>query len=142
MKTVKVTEHDIQASFFNWVDNMALFDWRYKNIFAVPNARVSHHRYYSNEGMRSGVPDVFVAYPSENHPGLFIEFKSAKGRLSTNQADWIERLKKAGYPCFVINNWEEAVRIVRKYLGANTRKGSKPTSKASQPNPSGGIHED
>lgn len=129
---LKVKEHDIQCSFFNWVDKMSMFDWRYKNIFAVPNGsklpfknivrkgekiRVCPQaQRLKKEGLRSGVLDVVVAYPIPPYAGMFIEFKTDAGKVSPEQKDWIERLTQAGYHCVVMRSWEDAVNALKKYL--------------------------
>jgi hypothetical protein len=51
-------------------------------------------------------------------PGVAaIEFKSEKGKLSDNQAEWIERLIDMGIPCIVSRDADEAVEFLRG-LGA------------------------
>ena len=52
---------------------------------------------------RSGVPDRL--YIKEGQV-IFIEFKTAKGKLSKLQEVQIERIRQQGIPVYVINNIE------------------------------------
>jgi hypothetical protein len=66
---------------------------------------------FKEMGTVPGWPDLFI--PSIR---LFIELKSEKGRLSENQINVIDYLKKNGYFVEVINNFEDFVKITNKYL--------------------------
>ena len=51
------------------------------------------------EGVRAGVPDMFLAVPRQNAPGLFPELKKQKGgRVSENRKTMHEALSQGGYP--------------------------------------------
>lgn len=64
------------------------------------------------EGMQSGFPDIMALAPG----GLcaFLEMKSAKGRLSDNQAEWLDRLHGMGFPCGVFRDADKAVEWLRE----------------------------
>ncbi len=49
--------------------------------------------------LTSGWPDLFLVKGSEVR---VFELKSAKGRLTDSQKDWLETLSAAGLPCFVL----------------------------------------
>ena len=68
------------------------------------------------EGRESGVPDMFLAVPSGTKHGLFIEFKTAVGKLSPTQFDWQKKLVLQGYKALVIRSLEEAIDATEKYL--------------------------
>jgi hypothetical protein len=62
------------------------------------------------EGMASGFPDVICLWDG----GLcLIEFKAAKGKLSANQAGWIERLDRWGHRVAVCRTIDEAIAFIR-----------------------------
>lgn len=75
------------------------------------------------EGVRAGVPDLFIAYAqrsltSDKHfsCGLFIEMKSAKGKLSDSQIDIMNKLSAEGYQCEVCYSVDEAIKVIDEYL--------------------------
>ena len=67
-------------------------------------------------GIKKGVPDYFIAIPSGNFHGLYIEMKKPKGRLSADQKDFIPKLEDKGYKVAVCFGWSEAVDEVVNYL--------------------------
>src|ERR1700736_4946924 len=81
-------EHDIQESFFHW---LKLNEPKYPELslfYAIPNAgrRTPWERgRLLGEGLRAGLPDTHLPIARNGHAGLWIEFKSAKGRLSPAQ---------------------------------------------------------
>lgn len=69
------------------------------------------------QGVRSGVPDLFLALPVGEYAGLWIELKRRRsGRVSDNQRSWMVRLARAGYAVTVAQGWEEARDEMLKYL--------------------------
>lgn len=110
------TEHQVQASFFKRLalERPDVLAW------AVPNAAKRSMRLAAllkAEGMRSGVPDVFVAQGG-CEKGFFIEFKkpghtpSAEGKLSASQVEMIAALRVRGYPVAVCRSANEAMTVV------------------------------
>ena len=71
------------------------------------------------EGVQTGVPDLFLAWPGDKSLGLFIEMKSEKGRLTTRQVDQIEILRKAGYRCEICHSLDEFTGVMNEYLKTN-----------------------
>lgn len=77
------------------------------------------------EGVTSGVPDCFIAIPivhlgvfkTTTYSGLFIEFKKKPNVLSFNQRVFIKNLTENGYKCEVCYSLDEAMAVVKKYLG-------------------------
>lgn len=120
-----MSEHGEQAAFFDYVRWKSNSNSKYQNIFAIPNAgRRSYGalKYYLAEGLTPGIPDVFVAQPILNHSGMFIEFKSSTGKLSTNQSLHIAKLSSAGYLCVVARNATQAIDVLEKYLDGSLGK--------------------
>lgn len=122
------SEHAIQASFIEWV--RAVRDsTKYRALrlaFAVPNgARVtpSIAVRLKAEGMESGIPDWVLPLPQPyrfehlSASGLMIEFKSALGRLSEEQKTYRTRILEAGWRYEVCRTPDEAIAIVKDYLG-------------------------
>ena len=90
------------------------------NAFHIPNEGRRSLRYGREliaQGMRKGVPDIFIASPARHYAGLFIEMKRCDGgKLSKEQKNWLDRLNRAGYLAVVCNGWEEARNVILEYL--------------------------
>lgn len=88
--------------------------------FAIPNGgrrgRIEA-AIMKGEGVTAGVPDVFVALPRPPYAGLFVEFKSAKGRPTPAQRAMQERLVDAGYLVAEIRDFETWRRTIIAYIG-------------------------
>lgn len=67
------------------------------------------------EGLRKGVPDLFIAHPSTKYHGLFVEFKSETGRISIYQKNWHEILKSKGYCVAIVRDMDEFLRVIGDY---------------------------
>ena len=99
------TEHQIQSAYFDWIKQMRPSDYRYKNIFAIPNGAKLPYLKNKNgkrsspqaaillkEGLTPGVWDVLISWPllkqTTNNMifcGCYIEFKAKKNVLTSEQ---------------------------------------------------------
>ena len=77
------------------------------------------------EGVRQGVADCFLPWPSGEWHGLYIEMKkpterpkseTAKGGVSDEQRKFGEYAKRAGYGWVVCYDWEQAASYLRSYI--------------------------
>lgn len=69
------------------------------------------------EGVKAGVPDISLPYPTSRHHGLYIEMKREKGgRVSDKQKEWLEYLNSVGYLAVVCKGFEEAKDCILQYL--------------------------
>lgn len=68
------------------------------------------------EGLKAGIPDVAMFWPTSSYHGLFIEFKYGKNKPTDLQRDKIALLKGRGYYCCVCYSLEEAITQVKEYL--------------------------
>ena len=114
-------EHEQQVAFFRAIDA----DPRLRDlpIFAIPNGGHRHPAVAARlkaEGVRSGVPDIFVAV-SDLRPGLFIEMKAGKNKQSPNQVEWMRKLGSQGYHCCVCYSAADALRDLLEYLALAPR---------------------
>lgn len=114
-------EHEHQKALFIW---WALEAGRRginpRLMWATPNGGFRHigeARRLKAEGVRAGVPDVFLAIPSQGYHGLFLELKAPKGRVSPDQKDMLETLRAGGYICWVCMGWDMAREAIEGYLG-------------------------
>jgi hypothetical protein len=84
------------------------------SIVAIPNAGKRGQKALNlarREGAAWGFPDVLCLWRG---PGIAaIEFKSAKGKLSENQTEWLDRLSELGVPATVARDPDEALEFLR-----------------------------
>jgi len=67
-------------------------------------------------GLVSGLPDLHIAIPTNEHPGLYIEMKSEKGRCTLRQSKMQAILRSVGYRVEVCHSWIEARDVIDDYL--------------------------
>jgi len=119
IKTVELfpTEHQEQCRVIAWCDAHPIA----KTIFAIPNG--SHKSpamaaKFKREGLRPGVPDLFLPVPSKGYHGLFIEMKRTRGSVtSTAQKEWEHELREFGYGYYCCKGAEDAIQSIQNYLG-------------------------
>jgi hypothetical protein len=77
------------------------------------------------EGVRQGVADTFLPWPSGEWHGLYIEMKkpslrpkseTAKGGASDEQIAFGQYAQRVGYGWAVCYDWEQAVSYLRSYI--------------------------
>lgn len=89
-------------------------------LFAIPNGGARHIATavrLKREGVRAGVPDLFLAAPNRSSFGLFIELKAGKaGRVSPAQKQMLDLLSSHGYATEVCRTFEEATAAIERYL--------------------------
>lgn len=110
-------------------EQQSLISWVRRSLGNYPELNMLYH--VTNEGKRSpvtgarlkaeglqpGVPDLCLAVARGEHHGLYIEMKRTKGgRVSPEQARWIEKLSREGYVAVVCRGWEQAREAILRYL--------------------------
>lgn len=111
------------------IEQIMLMQWCKRNaktipqldkIFAIPNGGLRNKSTAAKlklEGVKKGVPDLFLAVPNKYFHGLFIEMKRIKGGvLSKEQKIWKELLTAEGYCWFVAKGFQEGKAIIEEYL--------------------------
>lgn len=112
-----------QATLFSWA-KMQEHRWpELRLLFHIPNGgsrgKVEAARFKA-EGVKPGVPDLFLPVARGRYHGLFIEMKRRKGgRASEEQKAWITELRKQGYVAEICRGWQEAADLIAEYLGEN-----------------------
>lgn len=114
------SESQEQIWLFEWA---AVLSTQYPELdlmYHVPNggfrAKATAGRLKA-EGVKPGVPDVFLPVARKGYHGLYIEMKSAKGKLSMDQLKWIEALKKQGYYVVTCYGFNQAADVISDYMG-------------------------
>lgn len=141
------SEHEEQVELFRWTAEVAYagFDLvmsgakkPYSNVLlqpvpslrllhAIPNGGARGNDSRTNmirgamlkaEGVRKGVPDIFLPVPKQKYHGLYIEMKvsdRSKGRPSQEQLDFIKEVEMLGYKCHICYGAEEAKQAIYDY---------------------------
>lgn len=73
------------------------------------------------EGVRRGVPDLFLPVSRCGLHGLFVEMKAESGVLSVDQKRWRDMLIAQGYGVAVCFGYDEARQTLVDYLADNWR---------------------
>lgn len=114
------TEGQEQATLISWA-NMRVNKYpELRLLFHIPNggsrgkAEAAH---FKSEGVKSGVPDLFLPVARGPYHGLFIELKRQKGgRVSEAQKKWLAALTVQGYAAVVAYGWKDAAAVIDDYL--------------------------
>ena len=90
-------------------------------LFAVPNGgwrgpHPSTGRRLKQEGVRPGVPDIYLDIARGTWHGLRIELKVKGGRLSPAQGAWLDKYTEYGYRAVCCYGWEAAKEEITSYL--------------------------
>ena len=120
------SEHDEQAALFLWAAASEVQHPELSCMFAIPNGGHRHPAVAAMlkaEGVRAGVPDIFIAAPRGRWAGLFLELKRADHSNGPTEAQrmWIERLREQGYSTAVCYGAAEAQQCIMAYLSLAAR---------------------
>lgn len=90
-------------------------------LYAIPNDGIRtsiQGARFKRRGLRPGMPDICLPYPSKGYHALYIELKRAdkKNRTTQSQNECISNLRKAGNAAHVAYGWVEAWNIIEDYL--------------------------
>lgn len=120
IKELIPSEHDEQVRLIEWCNI-----WMHKYpeldlIFAIPNGgkrNIIVAKKLKAEGVKSGVPDLFLPVARKYYYGLFIEMKRIKkSQISSNQNEWIQKLTNQGYLVATCYGHLAAEKMILDYL--------------------------
>ncbi len=69
------------------------------------------------EGVKAGVPDIFISVARRGYHGMYVEMKVGSNRPTKDQVAWLEALALEGYMVDVSFSWTEAAHKIIRYLG-------------------------
>jgi len=113
---MKDLEHQEQKALIEWCEYKG---YPFNLIFAIPNGGQRHKAVAAKlkaEGVKSGIPDLFLPVAAWEKHGLFIEMKSEKGKVTKNQKIWLSKLSKEEYSTVVCFGFEDAKIEIEDYL--------------------------
>jgi hypothetical protein len=119
-KPIKHTEANYQQQVVEWA-RLAHMSGKYPNLdllhCSLNGVKLSALQATKSkqQGMLSGVPDLFLPVPIGGYHGLFIEMKSEKGRLSANQTWFLSKVELLGYKIAVCYSANEAIKTIENY---------------------------
>src|ERR1700755_2739907 len=93
-----------------------------KYLFFIENERKCspfQARIRKLKGIKSGVSDLFLAYPSNGYFGFFIEIKRRGGKPTKIQKKWMSDMNQLGYYANWFDNWSDAKLAIENYLYFN-----------------------
>ena len=112
-------EHNEQVAVFQWAAyNEATYP-ELKYLFAVPNGGQRNVIVASKlkaEGVKRGVPDIWLPVARGGFHGLVIELKADKGRKTPEQEAWLQFLFAQGYFAGCVWGADAAIGIIERYL--------------------------
>lgn len=86
----------------------ALFRWADFAVGTTPELKLLHHipnggsrnkaeaAHLKRQGVKAGVPDIFLPVARGGYHGLYIELKFGKNKTSKNQDKWLSALSAQG----------------------------------------------
>jgi hypothetical protein len=114
------TESQLQAALFLWAS------WHQGKwpdlglMFAIPNGGARDTvtgAMLKREGVKQGVPDIFLPVARGPYHGLFIEMKAGKrGKVSEQQEYYLNRLAWNGYQAIVCRDTDSAIKAITNYM--------------------------
>ena len=114
------TEEEEQELIFSWAKLQYKAHPELRLLFHIPNEgkrSVQTGARLKAAGLASGVPDICLPVARGGYNALYIELKRQKGgRLSENQKKWLSELNAAGNLAVRCNGFDEAVRVILRYL--------------------------
>lgn len=134
-----MSEHEHQATVIEWANLQSRTVPELALLFAIPNGGGRGKSFITKkgvklpplnairlqkEGLKAGVPDLFLPVMRNGLGGLFIEMKDGERKssaLTSEQLIWHASLIHAGYKVITCWSADEAIRELSDYLGLKGR---------------------
>ena len=118
---MKSLEHAEQVSLMQWWSlQCRRFGIPEQMLFAIPNGgqrNIITAKRMKDEGVRAGIPDLFLAVPRGKFHGLFVEMKKTRGGVVSNaQKACMQMLSDNGYCVTICHGFMDAQEAVKGYL--------------------------
>ena len=126
----KTSEHAEQVALFDWAREMERYVPELALLHAIPNGaklpwrKNRRGKRYSpeaghliSEGLKAGVPDVFLPVPRGIYHGFYIEMKIGSNKPTDKQNQWLVALAEQGYRVDVQYGADNAIKAICDYLG-------------------------
>lgn len=105
-----------------------IFTWAALHAAMYPELDLMHHipnggrrdkrtgAILKRQGVKAGIPDIFLPAAHGGYHGLYIELKTKTGTLSSAQRQILGKLNERGYKAVMCRGYEDAVETIRAYL--------------------------
>jgi hypothetical protein len=122
----RTSEHSEQSAVIQWAQLMEGAHPELELLFSTLNgipligmsgktrAVVIHHM--KQEGLKRGVPDLFLMVPRKGYHGLVIEMKVGRNKPTEEQISWLDKLEAQGYRAVALWGAEEVIAEISEYL--------------------------
>lgn len=113
-----MSEHDEQVALFEWAALQAQVYPGLDLMFAIPNGGLRNIKVaikMKAEGLKPGVPDIFLPVAMGGYHGLFIEMKYKSNKPRENQVAYIDALSTQGYCTAVCWGCADAIETIVDY---------------------------
>ena len=115
------SEHDEQVALIAACESLYSRHPELRLLFAIPNGGQRNKATAGRlkaEGVRAGVPDMFLPVARGGYHGLFIELKRAdrSNHQTPLQRTWMELLATQGYRCVIAYGAGAALESILSYL--------------------------
>ena len=115
------SESDEQICVFEWAAVMQPKVPELQLLFHIPNGGYRNKATAARmkaEGVKAGVPDLFLPVARNGAHGLFIEMKKRKGgKVREEQYTWGKALTFEGYQFTICRGADDAIGCICDYLG-------------------------
>lgn len=111
------SEQELQIAVMDWA---RLHPICKEYLFHIPNGgyrNVLEAKKFKRMGVKKGVSDLFLAYPTQMSHGLWIELKKPGAKRTQSQIDWMMLMNNVGYRAIVAYEVDEAIYFIKDYLG-------------------------
>lgn len=114
-------EGDEQIVLFAWLLLQHPKAW--EMAFHVPNGGKRSKREgarFKAQGVKAGIPDVFIDIPRGGYHGFRMEFKATPPKdaaIQENQKEWIVKFTDNGYYAVICKGFDAAKAAINYYLG-------------------------
>lgn len=126
----KITEHDIQASLFSYIERYKHRFPQLETIFAIPNGmwiagsgkrKFALINKYKTEGLKPGVPDVLLPLASADGKWnvLFLETKKPSEKLNDNQKKVFPLFAKNKIRIEIYTELKQAINFISNHFKIN-----------------------
>ncbi|MCQ2484771.1 MAG: VRR-NUC domain-containing protein [Clostridia bacterium] len=120
------SEAQEQEALFRWADFAVCKYPELADMYHIPNEgkrTVSNGAALRRQGLKKGVPDIFLPAPRGKYHGAYIEMKKIGEKPTTEQKQWLSELAKQGYCCYIADKgWQDASEFLTWYLNLEERK--------------------
>lgn len=137
---MKYLEQQEQGALIDWAKTVRMpKPWQKKKlsdfVFAIPNGEHRKPGVAAKlkwQGVKAGVSDLFLPFPSHGYRGLWCEMKKPtraydtdgerRRALTDGQREWLELMRGQGYVGITCWGWDEARELFLAYVGGHRDK--------------------